>query len=296
KEKFKLFLIIFIFSLYGIRTILRNYDWKDPEKFYLKSINYSFYPSLLYGNLCYHYLRNGEYEKSYSISKKAILYGLKNEPILYIYGVSSMNIGKYDEAEVIFKEILKLNPKNYEALTELGYLYFIKGEYEKGIKLLNESLKINENYPKTYYIFVEIYRVKKERENYLNKIEELIKITPYDFYPYYLKGLAFKEKGDYLKANENFNKAYNILKNKNDFYSIFNCGILMKEMGRVNEALELFYKLLKLKPENIEILNEIGICYAMKGDKEKARKIWENILFINPKYYPAKENLRRLGN
>jgi tetratricopeptide (TPR) repeat protein len=42
-------------------------------------------------------------------------------------------------------------------------------------------------------------------------------------------------------------------------------------------------------------MNEIGICYAVKGEKEKAKVIWEKILKKNPDYLPAKENLKRLG-
>ncbi|HOM26064.1 MAG TPA: glycosyltransferase family 39 protein, partial [bacterium] len=38
KEKIKIALIILIFSLYGVRTILRNYDWLDPISFYEKSL------------------------------------------------------------------------------------------------------------------------------------------------------------------------------------------------------------------------------------------------------------------
>lgn len=109
--KIKNFFLFTIFLLYGARTIIRNCDWKNPEVFYLKAIKYSHYPSMLYGNLSYYYLRNSDYEKSYKTSLKAISIGLKNETILYIYGVSLSTLGKNDEAIGIFNEIIKKIPK-----------------------------------------------------------------------------------------------------------------------------------------------------------------------------------------
>ncbi|MGC8976530.1 MAG: tetratricopeptide repeat protein [Candidatus Ratteibacteria bacterium] len=295
KERFKFALIIFVFSLYGVRTILRNYDWKDPEKFYLKSVKYSFYPSQLYGNLCYFYIRNGDYEKSYQISKYIISRGLKNESILYVFGISCLNLKKYKEAEKSFYEVLKLNPENYEAYTELGELYYLKGEFEKSKKFLKRSMELNQEYPKTYYILSKIYIIENNVEKLNECVDKLSQLVPDDFYPYYLKGMICKLIGNYEEANKNFNKSLSILKNKKDFNSLLNLGILYRESGKIDKAINLFYKLKELNPENLEILNEIGICYALKGDKEKAKKIWEEILKKNPEYYPAKENLKRLN-
>ena len=295
KEKLKIILLAFIFSLYGIRTILRNYDWKDPERFYEKSIRYSFYPAQLYGNLCYHFIKNGEFKKGYQLSKKLIDSGLKNESILYVYGLSALNLKKYNEAENSFLEILKLNPKNYEVLTELGDLYFTKGDIEKAKKFLYESLNICKTYPKTYYLFSKIYMIENDIEKVENCVDILIQLVPDDFYPYFLKGVILKQKKEFEKAYENFNKANSILKNKNDYNSLLNLGILYREMGKIDEALKLFSRLINMFSDNIDIMNEIGICYAIKGEKEKAKVIWEKILKKNPNYLPAKENLKRLG-
>jgi len=294
KEKLKTFLLVLIFSFYGIRTILRNYDWKNPEIFYIKSINHSFYPSLLYGNLSYFYLRNGEFEKSCEVAEKAISMGIKNETILYIYAVSLLNIKKYNEAEKVFKELLRTDKENYEVLTELGDLYYSTGNIEKAEEFLEKSIKINPYNPKAYYILTEIYRIQGKKEKVLNSLEILTKLVPDDFYPYYLKGMLFKEIKNYKIADENFQKAYLILKNKTDFLSLFNIGIICIEMGKIDEALDVFLKLNSMKPENVEVMNEIAVCYAMKGEKKKAKEIWEKILLKNPDYYPAIENLKKL--
>jgi len=295
KENLKIFFVIFIFSLYGIRTILRNYDWKNPEKFFEKSLRYSFYPTQLYGNLCYYFIKNGEFIKGYQLSKKLINFGLKNESILYVYGLSAINLKKYDEAENAFFEILKMDPKNYEVLTEIADLYFVKGDIEKAKEFLNKSLNLCPNYPKTYYLFSKIYIIENNIEKVESCADILIQLAPDDFYPYFLKGIIFKQKNEFEKANENFNKAYSILKDKKDYNSLFNLGILYREMGKVDEALVLFSHLNNIFPENIDVMNEIGICFAIKGNKESAKKIWKEILKKDPRYLPARENLKRMG-
>jgi tetratricopeptide (TPR) repeat protein len=249
----------------------------------------------LYGNLCYHFIKNGEFEKGYQLSKKLIDSGLKNESILYVYGLSAINLKKYNEAENSFLEILRLDRLNYEVLTELADLYFTKVNVEKAKKFLYESLNICKTYPKTYYLLSKIYMIENDIEKVENCVDILIQLVPYDFYPYFLKGVILKQKKEFEKAYENFNKAYSILKNKNDYNSLLNLGILYREMGKIDEALKLFSRLINMFSDNIDLMNEIGICYAVKGEKEKAKVIWEKILKKNPDYLPAKENLKRLG-
>ncbi|MCM8785930.1 MAG: tetratricopeptide repeat protein, partial [Candidatus Omnitrophica bacterium] len=295
KEKLKIILTTLIFLLYGTRTILRNYDWKQPEELYIKSLRYSFYPAQLYGNLAYLYIINGQPEKAYQLLHPVIERGFKTESILYMYGVSLKNLRIYQQAEKIFLEVIKINPKNYEALTELGEIYFLKNEIEKAKKTLEKSLDLKREYPKTYFILCQICQIKGEKEEAIYYLDRLINFAPDDFYPYYIKGLILKQNSEFEKANENFKIAYSILKKRNDFYSIFNLGLLLKEMNRIDEALDTFNYLKKLKPEDIEIMNEIGICYALKGEELKAKEIWESILKKDPLYYPARENLKKLS-
>ncbi|MCS7181274.1 MAG: tetratricopeptide repeat protein, partial [bacterium] len=259
-----------------------------------KSLKYSYYSAQIYGNLAYLYIINGQSEKAYKLLTPFVKKGDKTESILYVYALSLKNLKIYENAEKFFLEVLKINPQNYEALTELGEIYFSKNEIEKAEKSLEKSLKLNKNYPKTYFILSQIYNLKGEKEKTIYYLNKLISIIPYDFYPYYLKGLILKQSNEFEKAMENFEIAYSILKKKNDFYSIFNLGILLKEMGRIDEALNIFNHLIVYKPEDIEILNEIGICYALKGEKEKAKNVWKSILKKNPSYYPAIENIKKL--
>ncbi|MCM8809467.1 MAG: tetratricopeptide repeat protein, partial [Candidatus Omnitrophica bacterium] len=294
KGKLKLILTILIFTLYGTRTILRNYDWKDPEELYIKSLKYSFSPAQLYGNLAYLYIINGQPEKAYQLLYPVVKKGFKTESILYMYAVSLKNLKNYQKAEKAFLDVLKINPENYEALTELGEIYFLKNQIEKAKKILEKSLDLRKEYPKTYFILCQVYLIKGEMEKVIYCLDRLIDFAPDDFYSYYLKGVILKQYNEFDKANKSFEIAYSILKKKNDFYSIFNLGLLLKEMNRIDEALDKFNYLIKLKPEDIEIMNEIGICYALKGEKEKAKEIWEKILKKEPSYYPAKENLKKL--
>ena len=41
KEKVFTFLLCILCFIYGIRSVLRNFDWKNPEKFYEKAISQS---------------------------------------------------------------------------------------------------------------------------------------------------------------------------------------------------------------------------------------------------------------
>jgi lipoprotein NlpI len=48
---------------------------------------------------------------------------------------------------------------------------------------------------------------------------------------------------------------------------------------------------LKLKPDNAEVINAIGVCYLRKGDVATAEKYFSKSVEIDPSYETGKKNL-----
>jgi tetratricopeptide (TPR) repeat protein len=47
-------------------------------------------------------------------------------------------------------------------------------------------------------------------------------------------------------------------------------------------AIEKYEKVLKLEPDNLEVLKRLAYTYDAQGDKKKARAIWKRILRLSP--------------
>jgi len=82
--------------------------------------------------------------------------------------------------------------------------------------------------------------------------------------------------------------------NPNSLHIILNLAFFYKSTEKYIEAIKLYEKAVRIKPEQLDILNELAVCYAIIGEKEKARNIWKEILKKKPDYQPAIMNLKVL--
>jgi tetratricopeptide (TPR) repeat protein len=293
-KNLKILIIFLIFSFYGVRTILRNYDWNDPIKFYEKSLKYGFKHKKIYYNLAYSYAGKGEYEKALEIFK--IIEPLyKNKKLVY-NGISIClyNLGKYKEAEEYCKKILKIDPYDPVSITTLATIYYNKKEkpLSEIINLLKICIEKNPAYREAYILLGRIFYENGNFKESAKYFKISVFMNPEDDVSNLLLGISYFNLNDIKNAEIYLKKAYQLKPNKIE--NILNLAFFYKLTGKFKEAIELYNKALSLKPDDLDTLNDIGLCYAMSGNKEKAKEIWEGILKRNPDYKPAKENLKIL--
>jgi tetratricopeptide (TPR) repeat protein len=68
-------------------------------------------------------------------------------------------------------------------------------------------------------------------------------------------------------------------------------GLILAEMNRPNEAIQMFAKLSEDYPELPEPYNNLAVLYASQGQYEKARLALESSIRTHPSYATAHENL-----
>jgi tetratricopeptide (TPR) repeat protein len=68
-------------------------------------------------------------------------------------------------------------------------------------------------------------------------------------------------------------------------------GLILTEMNRPNEAIQVFAKLSEDYPELPEPYNNLAVLYASQGQYEKARTALESSIRTHPSYATAHENL-----
>ncbi len=68
-------------------------------------------------------------------------------------------------------------------------------------------------------------------------------------------------------------------------------GLILTEMGRANDAIQVFLKLSEDYPELPEPYNNLAVLYAAQGQYEKARVALEASIRTHPSYATAHENL-----
>ena len=142
------------------------------------------------------------------------------------------------------------------------------------------------------------YTIQQSMQN--KRPEELIKALEMlaESYPHFALaqndlGVLYYQAGNKKKAHQFYEKAVQLdpnnmvfQKNLADFYFV--------EMGKVEEALQIYVKILELNPQDIETLLITGhICVALH-EFEDAKVFYRRVLELEPSNEAAQNNLNKL--
>ena len=104
-------------------------------------------------------------------------------------------------------------------------------------------------------------------------------------------GLAIKNH-----QAKNFNAAINfyniVLKiNPNHVVTLNNLGILFRALGENQKAKSCFEKIIEINPNHVDALNSLGVIFRIFDENQKAKSCFERAIEINPNYENSYNNL-----
>jgi Tfp pilus assembly protein PilF len=82
-----------------------------------------------------------------------------------------------------------------------------------------------------------------------------------------------------------------LAKNPNDVTLMTRYGNFLFDLGRFNEAVEWFGKVLQLQPDNLDTRTDLGTALWNAGQKDKAMAEYQQILKVDPKHMATLHNL-----
>jgi tetratricopeptide (TPR) repeat protein len=144
-----------IMLLYSVKTISRNFDWKDNITLYTHDVDLNPISAKTHYYLGNELIKKIADEEKDSIKrlaylKKGIEEVRKSVAIFPEYsdghtqiGVGFFKMNNMDSAAVYFNKGLQYNPNNSVALSNLGAYYFNKGRYAEAIDIYDKTLRLN---------------------------------------------------------------------------------------------------------------------------------------------------------
>ena len=105
-------------------------------------------------------------------------------------------------------------------------------------------------------------------------------------------GLIYRELGELENALNSISKAIELKPDYANAYS--NLGLICKELGQLIKAEKYCKKSIRLNPRLIDPYNNLGLIYLDKQNYIEAKKYLKKALELNPKYSPALLNLGNL--
>ncbi len=224
-------------------------------------------------------------------------------------GIDAFEQGEYAQALQLFQTVLKKKPNSFFALRDMGHASFhlqqddaALGYYESALKLRHDLLDVRFNIG---LIHLKRGRVGDAMFSFAETLRLIHPLTPGSFYLglfhtqetlgvqcHLNLGMLYKERGDVEKALEQYEI---VIRNyPKNVLALGGLGDCLMTLERYDEAIQVYKRALKILPEGDEklnIQNDLGVCYFKKSEMEKAITEFKAVLQKNPDHVNAIYNL-----
>jgi tetratricopeptide (TPR) repeat protein len=172
------YLLLFLFlGFLSIRTILRNFDWKDPITFYNQTLKYS-ETARIHNNLAMAYADKKDFENAIFHYQKAIEISDVYPQTHNNLGNAYKETGQFEKAVEEFEKAIKMDPYFFFAYNNLAGLYLEQKNYDKAIEVYQRYLKISPQNLNILYNLGIVYYLKKDYDKAILTFQKILEIKP----------------------------------------------------------------------------------------------------------------------
>ncbi len=234
----------------------------------------------VYQNLGTVYLNKKEYDKATDIFEEALKHDRNYAPAYEGLGVVSLSRNNLDKAQKHFETAIRLDPDLQNSHFHLGSIYMGKKKYDKALASFETVLK-HELDAESYSRMGTIHFILKDLDKAEKEFIATLNIDPDNSGALHNLGLVYMNKKEYNKAEEAFRKVYQT--NPNNPNVCFMLGnVLSMDDGRIQEAISMYNRGLKLNPSNIQGYIDLGNLYVKAGRKQDAIAVFNKVLELKP--------------
>lgn len=211
-------------------------------------------------------------------------------PVPYLNsGLALATLTRFEEAKTSFTRLLSIEPNNPAALLNLGRIETELGNPEQAIKIFQQ---LELAYPGEKSIFLMHAIALQNKQDYqsaLNKIDSCLKLDPAYDDAINGKGLILRAMGRLDEALACFESAAKLSPNNPRFLG--QLGALEIELGNLKAAETTLRRACEISPNIPDILINLGLSLAKQGLNFEAAEQYRKALAINSKSFDALNNL-----
>lgn len=216
---------------------------------------------------------------------------------------SLVRLGELNSAIGLINKFLEVNDHWPGLDYNLALVYNMKDESLNALKHAWIASSIKKNFRDAHDLVGNVYFKLEEYDLALLAYKRVIKIDKRDAMGYYNLGCTYAAMGDDAKAEDNWKRAihFEIINDKEGtdeiskdelraslvvvgrqvvFNSRMSLGLLYVNQKKWDKALEQFQMALELDTDRAELHYELGKVYLEKNDIEKAKKHFEEYLYL----------------
>lgn len=252
-----------IVLLLGVRTVVRNRDWRDNQTLWTKIILTAPESARAHTNVGELAIRKGRFQEAYREFREAIRILPDDAINRDNFGGLLLRLGLFDEAEREFSEALRIRPSYVKPRVNLGLLYLNRGQLDKAEGEFRAAL--------------ESKRIKRGlRASILNNL-----------------GIVLAMKGRRVEAEQAFAEAVRLSPRYADARA--NLGKAYLEKGMPQEGVAQIAEAIRLKGSDARFHYLLGQAYHMQGERELAALQLAKALSLRPEFPEARQLLNTIN-
>lgn len=124
------------------------------------------------------------------------------------------------------------------------------------------------------------------------RLQRMLIDNPRDAQTLLQLAMEYTIASDYLKAVETYFRLLRV--DPNNFHAYNNLGILYRKSGQFSDSLQAYRQAQKINPDSYWVPYNKGLCYEAMGRMQQARESYGRALSLNPGFTQALDRLRAL--
>ena len=200
--------------------------------------------------------------------------------------------GRTGEAEAAYRGGLRHQPRDPRLQALLGLLLVQRGEAEEAEPLLEAAVASTVSpLPEVHDGLAAVAVERGDWPRAERQARHAVELAPELASAWNHLAVALEEQGRTEDALDAYGRAVGA--DGSYWQALFNRGLLLRKQDRVEGAMEMFRRVLELKPGHAASHYELGVLHGARGEDARARRHLEAALSADPEH-PRAGQIRRL--
>ena len=247
-----------------------------------------------YANIANAYLKGFDFEESTEAARQVIAHSPRNPEGHQLLAQIAKQSGKYEQAIDSYKQAIRLRPEIIENRIELAAIYSLAGKYREAVAQYWRCWELSDNInDKLNFIkpLTNAYYDLGRHEELEEKLKQMAKTNTADISPVLALAQVHRTEGDLPSARFQIARALDRQRDNADLLTqLVDISI---DLGDIQEALDYQERLVKVKPDPIH-RQKLGELLFDMGREQEAIQTWSKVLHAKNQTLEAEVKLANL--
>ena len=207
-------------------------------------------------------------------------------------GIQLLADQRYAEAEEQFNRAIALNPDNRDARFRLGFTQISQRKYREAVDIFEALILLDPQNINAFFMLGMAYSELREYYPCISNLQHALRLQPAFVEARLTLADAYHHQGKYLISLQELDALQEFIPDEDTTY--LHRGMLLMELGRFEEAIPHFEKVIELKPNVIEAYELLVGLYENMEQLDRGIELAQRALQTSPESADMQMALKRM--